>query len=240
MGNETLKRIIEENERDQRLIREACELVSPKNAEKLYEELLSEEDSAIGVFERAYDTAHSVISYDRLRLNALLKLIYLTDERKSLMSGKGQRPKSNRFVFMKDFVDEIFNDFDLVSRERILVFLMSKSGRFSCVYESEGAEISSCVLRTDDLYNILSSNRSACFLMVHSHPFGTAEPSVDDKISHVHVKKIFSEFDALLFDHIIVSAGENENVFFSLEHPERDYVNTRITDMLPKRAIPEA
>lgn len=240
MGNEILKRIIEENEKDQKLIREACELVSPKNAERLYEELLSEEDSVIGVFERAYDSVHGVESYDRMRLNALLKLICLTDERKSLMSGKGRRPKNNRFAFMKDFVDEIFNDFDLVSRERILVFLLSKSGRFSCVYESEGTGTSSCALRIDDLYNILSSNRGACFLMVHSHPSGTAEPSVDDKISHAHVKKIFSEFDALLFDHIIVSAGRTENVFFSLEHPERDYVNTRITDMLPKREIPEA
>ena len=119
----------------------------------------------------------------------------------------------------EDAVRLIGKEMSELDREVICILHLKTDGTpISCTFASMGA-IDKSIAHPRELLKAAILSNAANMIMLHSHPSGSLEPSVEDSILTDRMIKICDMVGIPLVDHVIVAAGRDD--YFSFKEKDR-------------------
>ena len=115
-------------------------------------------------------------------------------------SSTGQSINNSREVYniMKPLFSEI-NDV-----EKVYCIFLNAKNRIISIEMMFAGTISASTIYTRELIKRIISLKSTAIVLVHNHPSGCAEPSIEDKTITMKVAIALASVDVALHDHIII------------------------------------
>lgn len=207
------------------LIEDIGEFVNIKNEDtrEYLDEMIRMHPLPIKIFNDIHRTYCDNGTYEKLRLNALFKLIYLLDKRQNKDYKNLNAGHTVKLGSISKLLSFIFSSYDMVSAENALLLVLND--RFVCrkVYTTEYSATDRCIIPQSLVRDAMNYNRGSKIILVHSHLGGDTMASIDDINTTAEIKSISYEYKCELFEHFIVSVKNGEYVYNSIVRPKCEY-----------------
>ncbi len=207
------------------LIEDIGKFVNIKNEDtkEYLDEMIRTHPLPIKIFNDINRTYCDNGTYEKLRLNALFKLIYLLDRRQNKDYKNLNAGYTVTLGGIQKLLSFVFSSYDMISAEKVLLLVLND--RFVCrkVYTSEHSVTDRCLISQSLVREAMNYNRGSRIIMVHSHLGGDTEPSMDDVNTTVEMKALLCEYQCELFEHFVVSMKNGERIYDSIIRPKQTY-----------------
>lgn len=207
------------------LIEDIGEFVKIKNTDtkEYLDEMIRMHPLPIKIFNDINRTYCDNGTYEKLRLNALFKLIYLLDKRQNKDYKNLNAGHTVKLVKISKLLSFVFSSYDMMSAENMLLLILNDNFVCRKVYTSDHSATDRCLISQSAVREAMNYSRGSKIIMVHSHLGGDVEPSVDDINTTAEIKALSYEYGCDLFEHFIVSMKNGEYVYNSILAPKQDY-----------------
>ena len=164
-------------------------------------------------------------TYEKLRLNALFKLIYLLDKRQNKEYKNLNAGYTIRLSNIYKLMNFVFHSYDMLSAEKALILVLND--HFTCrkVYTSDYSATDRCSIPQRLVREAMKYNRGAKIIIVHSHLGGDPTPSVEDINTTTEIKGLSYEHHCDLFEHFVVAIKNGEYIYDTVLRPKSEYEN---------------
>ena len=91
--------------------------------------------------------------------------------------------------------------------ESVYCIFLNAKNRILAIERMFSGSISASTIYTRELVKRIITLKSSAIMLVHNHPSGCAEPSIEDKTITMKVAIALASIDVALHDHIIIGDG---------------------------------
>jgi DNA repair protein RadC len=118
-------------------------------------------------------------------------------------TSQGQALANSREVF--NVMKPLFAETDDV--ESVYCIFLNAKNRIIVIERMFSGTLSASIIYTRELVKRILALKSSAIVLVHNHPSGCAEPSMEDKTITMKVAIALASIDVALHDHIIIGDG---------------------------------
>ncbi len=118
-------------------------------------------------------------------------------------SSHGQALSNSKEVY--NVMKPLFAETDDV--ESVYCIFLNAKNRILAIERMFSGSISASTIYTRELIKRIIALKSTAIVLVHNHPSGCAEPSIEDKTITMKVAIALASIDVALHDHIIIGDG---------------------------------
>ena len=118
-------------------------------------------------------------------------------------TSQGQMLSNSKEVY--NVMKPLFAETDDV--ESVYCIFMNAKNRIIAIEMMFAGTISASTIYTRELIKKIIALKSTAIVLVHNHPSGCAEPSIEDKTITMKVAIALASIDVALHDHIIIGDG---------------------------------
>jgi DNA repair protein RadC len=118
-------------------------------------------------------------------------------------TSQGQALANSREVF--NVMKPLFAETDDV--ESVYCIFLNAKNRIIVIERMFSGTLSASIIYTRELVKRIIALKSSAILLVHNHPSGCPEPSMEDKTITMKIAIALASIDVALHDHIIIGDG---------------------------------
>jgi len=118
-------------------------------------------------------------------------------------TSQGQMLANSREVY--NVMKPLFAETDDV--EKVYCIFLNAKNRIISIEMMFAGTISASIIYTRELVKRIMAHKSSGIVLVHNHPSGFAEPSMEDKTITMKIAIALASIDVALHDHIIIGDG---------------------------------
>jgi DNA repair protein RadC len=118
-------------------------------------------------------------------------------------SSQGQALSNSKEVY--HVMKPLFAETDDV--ESVYCIFLNAKNRILAIEKMFSGTISASTIYTRELIKRIIALKSSAIVLIHNHPSGCAEPSIEDKTITMKVAIALASIDVALHDHIIIGDG---------------------------------